>query len=268
MNNVSKTLYIPLYGKAMVSRRGIILRDSKAEEIWEREQFPLKGKSRSRWLSYFMAMRARVFDDWTAEKLREFPQAAVLHIGCGMDSRFLRVGGNSERWYDIDFPEVISERGKYYSPAANYAMLGCDVSKPEQLKSLPSAPEAIVILEGISMYLEAGEVSALLEGLRSKYAELRVLMDVYTEFGAKASRFKNPINDVGVTAVHGIDDPCSVLKSGGLRLIAEHSMTPKPLVDELRGFERFFFRHVFSGKFAKRIYRLYEYGTAGSSPTS
>lgn len=69
MNNVNKTLYIPLYGKAQVSRKGIILHDKKAEEIWEREQFPLKGKSKSRWLSYFMAMRARVFDDWTTEKL-------------------------------------------------------------------------------------------------------------------------------------------------------------------------------------------------------
>ena len=47
MNEVNKTLYIPLYGKALVSRRGIILKDTKAEEIWAAEQFPLKGKSKS-----------------------------------------------------------------------------------------------------------------------------------------------------------------------------------------------------------------------------
>ena len=29
MNNVNKTLYIPLYGKAYVSRKGIILNDKK-----------------------------------------------------------------------------------------------------------------------------------------------------------------------------------------------------------------------------------------------
>ena len=34
MTEVNKTLYIPLYGKAFVSRKGIILRDAKAEEIW------------------------------------------------------------------------------------------------------------------------------------------------------------------------------------------------------------------------------------------
>ena len=30
MNNVNKTLYIPLYGKAYLSRRNLILRDEKA----------------------------------------------------------------------------------------------------------------------------------------------------------------------------------------------------------------------------------------------
>ena len=47
MNNVNKTLYIPLYGKAYVSQRGLFLDDKKAEEIWGAEGFPLKGKAKS-----------------------------------------------------------------------------------------------------------------------------------------------------------------------------------------------------------------------------
>ena len=45
MNNVNKTLYIPLYGKNYVSQRGILLTDPMAEELWDEEGFPLKGKS-------------------------------------------------------------------------------------------------------------------------------------------------------------------------------------------------------------------------------
>lgn len=40
MNEVNKTLYIPLYGKSKVSKQGIILNDPFAEEIWEKESFP------------------------------------------------------------------------------------------------------------------------------------------------------------------------------------------------------------------------------------
>ena len=79
MNSVNKTLYIPLYGKAYVSRRGIILSDPKAEEIWNANAFPLKGKSRSKWLAMYMGMRAAVFDRWTAEAARQEPDAVGLH---------------------------------------------------------------------------------------------------------------------------------------------------------------------------------------------
>ena len=51
MNSVNKTLYIPLYGKAFVSKKGLFLEDKKAEQIWEAEGFPLKGKSASKWLA-------------------------------------------------------------------------------------------------------------------------------------------------------------------------------------------------------------------------
>lgn len=62
MDSGNKTLYIPLYGKAAVSRQGILLHDPKAEEIWAEVGFPLKGKAKSKWLTYYMGMRAAVFD--------------------------------------------------------------------------------------------------------------------------------------------------------------------------------------------------------------
>ena len=73
MDSVNKTLYIPLYGKAAVSRRGILLRDPKAEEIWAESGFSPKGKAKSKWLTYYMGMRAAVFDRWLAAQLSELP---------------------------------------------------------------------------------------------------------------------------------------------------------------------------------------------------
>ena len=69
MDSTNKTLYIPLYGKAMVSAKGIILDDKKAEEIWKKEAFPLKGKAKSKWLAYYMSMRGKVFDGAVLQRL-------------------------------------------------------------------------------------------------------------------------------------------------------------------------------------------------------
>ena len=111
MDGVNRTLYIPLYGKAAVSRKGIVLHDPRAEEIWGREGFALRGKAKSRWLTYYMGMRAAVFDQWLTAQMEELPGAAVIHIGCGLDSRIQRLGCPKGRlWYDLDLPEVIRER--------------------------------------------------------------------------------------------------------------------------------------------------------------
>ena len=71
MNNVNKTLYIPLYGKAYVSKKGLFLDDKKAEEIWKKEAFPLKGKSKSKFLAYYMGVRSAVFDEWVREQMEK-----------------------------------------------------------------------------------------------------------------------------------------------------------------------------------------------------
>ncbi|MGN0696684.1 MAG: class I SAM-dependent methyltransferase [Oscillospiraceae bacterium] len=259
MNEVNKTLYIPLYGKAQVSRKNIILNDKKAEEIWEKEQFPLKGKSKSKWLCYYMAMRARVFDDWTKRKMSECPEAVILHIGCGMDSRCLRVGRNAVQWYDMDFPSVIEERGKYYEETDNYHMLCCDASDSAQLDKLPEGEAAVIILEGISMYLKNEQTAALFDAFAAKYKRISILMDVYTTFAAKASKYKNPVNDVGVTTLYGIDEPSSILNNNSISFVREHTMTPEELISQLPEADKGFFRLMFAGKATQKIYRLYEF---------
>ena len=253
MENVNKTLYIPLYGKAYVSGKGLLLRDAKAEEIWNMEGFPLKGKSRSKWLAYYMAMRARVFDEWLDEMLQGLHDGVVLHIGCGMDSRIHRVGNRGHMWYDIDFPDVIAERKRYFAETDTYKMLSADIREDGWLNQIPKGPR-IVVMEGVSMYLRPEELLAVLRKIVPDY----LLLDCYTTFAAKASRYKNPINDVGVTEVYGLDNP-KVLENAGMAFVKEWDMTPQDLIDQLQGLEKTIFRKLYAGGIAKKMYRLYEY---------
>ena len=258
MNEVNKTLYIPLYGKSKVSQQGIILKDPSAEKIWKEEAFPIRGRSRSRWLAYNMAMRARIFDDWADSMLQQSPDALVLHIGCGLDSRNMRVKTPYAEWVDCDLPDVIEIRRKYFRENETYRMMALDASRPEQIETLPDSNAAILVLEGLSMYLTSSQVRGLLQALDKKYGEVHVLMDVYTEFGVRASKYKNPVNDVGVTKLYGIDDMGSIIDGLQLRFVKEHSFTPAALVKELAPIERIFFKLLFTGKLYRRIYRMYE----------
>lgn len=262
MNNISKTLYIPLYGKALVSRKGIILNDPDAEKIWAGEAFPLKGKAKSKWLAYSMSMRAAVFDSWVREQLDQEPHATVLHIGCGLDSRIHRIG-NHGSWYDIDLPDVIRERRRYYIETENDHMLAGDASDPIWLDRIPHGHTGIVVLEGLSMYLPEQKLRQLLAAVNSHFDHIHVLMDCYTTFGAKASRYKNPINTVGVTETYGIDDPAALARDAGIVFVREHDMAPEEMIRQLKGWEAAVFRKLFAGAFAKKIYRMYSFATGG-----
>lgn len=258
MNNVNKTLYIPLYGKALVSRKNIILHDPTAEAIWEKAGFALKGKSRSKWLAYYMAMRAAVYDQWTTQAMADHPGAIVLHIGCGLDSRAQRVAA-AAHWYDIDFPDVIAERRKYYTETDRYHMVAADMRTAAWQRQIDGNRDALVVMEGVSMYFQPEELTALLSGISRHFNAVHLLMDCYTERAAKASRYKNPINDVGVTRVYGYDHPQALAESTGFRFAQEHSMTPQRYINELQGMEKAIFQRLYAGSIASALYRMYEF---------
>lgn len=258
MKNESKTLYIPLYGKALVSRKGIILRDEKAERIWEREQFPLKGKSRSKWLAYFLGMRAAVIDEWLSEKLAENPGSVVIHIGCGLDSRIGRVNAPYKKWYDVDLPEVIAVRRRYYEEGERYEMLGASAMESEWILDIDGGENAIVVMEGISMYLSEKAVAGIFDAIAEKFPKAEIIMDVYTGLAVKAIRYKNPIKDVGALASFGVDDPL-LFEKGRIKFSGEICMTPEEMINELSGLEKAFFKKMFAGSFAKKLYKIFAY---------
>ncbi len=259
MEKVSKTLYIPLYGKAYVSRKGIILRDTKAEEIWAREGFPLRGRARSKWLAYYMGMRSAVYDNWVRAQLGQHPSAVVLHIGCGMDSRYERVGAADALWYDIDFAEVIAERRRYFAETDCYRMLPGNARRPgDWLGQISAERQAVVVMEGVSMYLAPEDLTGLLRSLTGHFAGVRLLVDCYTEFAAKASKYRNPINTVGVTQVYGLDSPALLEKDTGLRFVRELAITPGDMIAHVPRGERGIFRTLYGGRMAGRLYRMYE----------
>ncbi len=259
LNNVNKTLYIPLFGKALISKKGIILQDKKAEEIWEKASFPLKGKSKSKWLAYFMGMRSAVFDQWVKEKIAVHPEGVVLHLGCGLDSRVLRVAATETAWVDIDFPSVIEKRKQHYAESETYRMLPADIRDISFVDMLPSSKRAIVLLEGVSMYLSNAELQKTLSTLHGHFPHLSVLVDCYTPLAARMSKIKNPIRDVGVSEVFGVGGSSIFAENTGLTFVREREITPQYLIDELDGRERRIFKALYAGRIAKKLYTLYEY---------
>ena len=142
--------------------------------------------------------------------------------------------------------------------ADTYHMIGADL-RENWLTSVPKGGTAIVVMEGVSMYLTGEERQKLLKALTDHFDRVSLLVDAYTVFAAKATKYKNPINDVGVTQVYGFDDPRELETGTGFSYVREHDMTPEAMIRSLSSWEQLLFRKLFAGKTARKFYRLYEY---------
>ena len=70
----------------------------------------------------------------------------------------------------------------------------------------------------------------LLAALTKRFGAVSLLMDCYTEFAARASRYKNPVNEVGVTRLWGVDDPRKLERGTWLAFLRERGEKSLPPV--------------------------------------
>ena len=137
-------------------------------------------------------------------------------------------------------------------------MFGASAMENGWISELENAENAVIVMEGISMYLSKKAVAGVFAAISEKFPKAEIIMDVYTSFAVKATKYKNPIKDVGALASFGVDDPL-LFEEGKIKFAVEIPMTPEEKINELSGFEKVFFKKMFAGSFAKKLYKIYTY---------
>jgi O-methyltransferase involved in polyketide biosynthesis len=134
-------------------------------------------------------LRGKQLDTWADDFLRRNPDAVVLHLGCGLDSRAFRLDVPSGvRWFDVDVPEVIALRRQLYTERPGYTMIGSSVTDPEWLEQIPADRPALIVAEGLLMYLSDTEIRDLLQRLTDRFGTGELLADLLSPWRARLSR--------------------------------------------------------------------------------
>jgi len=116
LSGVAGTSLITLYIRAIESQRpDALTKDERAEELVR--QLGQESLRKTAALTedsgrVVMILKSREFDRFAQDFLARHPDAVVVHIGCGLDTRFERVDNGRVEWYDLDLPDVIELRRK------------------------------------------------------------------------------------------------------------------------------------------------------------
>ena len=117
LSGVAETLLIPLYIRAMESQRpDAFIKDKRAEELVRQLDQESLRKTLALTEDFgrmVVILKGREFDRFAQDFLARHPDAVIVHIGCGLDTRFERVDNGQVEWYDLDLPDVIELRRKY-----------------------------------------------------------------------------------------------------------------------------------------------------------
>ena len=189
LSDVAETLLIPLYVRAIESQRpDALLKDEKAVALitqTDRDFSWIKRLKMDEGDKTALVLRNREFDRHVRDFLARHPQAVVVHIGCGLDSRFERVDNGLVEWYDLDLPEVIELRRKFIGgEGARYHLLACSVFDGTWLSTVSAHRQRpfLFLAEGVLMYFKEAQVKSLVLTLRAHFPGAELVCDAFSPF--------------------------------------------------------------------------------------
>lgn len=186
---LSRTMLIPLAVRAgEAARKHPVVSDAKAAEILgklDTSGLIVDGGGIS---THGILARTAVLDEEIGRLLAERPEAAVVNLGAGLDTRFFRLDNGKVRWYELDLPEVISLRRRLLPETERCRYLAGSVLDREWTEKIDMREEEPVtfLAEGLLMYFPEEKVREVLEILTGSFPNGDLFFDaVHSSFIGK-----------------------------------------------------------------------------------
>ena len=205
--------------------------------------------------------RAKKLDAAARAFLVEQPNGVVLHLGCGLDSRFWRVDNGQVEWYDLDMPPVIELRQRFYADNERYHLSASSVTDLEWVDRVAAAGRPVLaVAEGLLMYMGEADVRRLLLRLQEAFPGCRLIADVFSRLTARSATRHPSLKQTGASIGWGIDDPREVEGwAQGIHLLEEWYFTQDPDLDRLSLGYRLAYRLAGTFNMVRRAHRIVYY---------
>ena len=191
-NTVQETLIIPLYARRRCSELyPSLYRDETALRLIDEIDYDFsalekKSQSLTRRFGFLeVAMRQNDLAFEVRDYLKAHPGAAVVNLGCGLDSTG-RVCDNGQcKIYNLDFPDVIQIRDHLLPAGDREENIPCDLNDPSWFGQIDASGGAVFFASGVFYYFLNEQVRALVQGMAGAFPGGRLVFDAANEKSLK-----------------------------------------------------------------------------------
>ena len=191
-NTVQETLIIPLYARKMCSELyPTLYRDETALRLVETVDYDfsaLQKKSRSlmqRFGFLEVAMRQNDLTFEVRDYLKSHPNAAVVNLGCGLDSTGRSCDNGKCKIYNLDFPNVITVRNRLLPAGAREENIPCDLNDAAWFEKIDASGGAVFFAAGVFYYFLKEQVKALVQAMADAFPGAVLAFDAANEKAVK-----------------------------------------------------------------------------------
>jgi O-methyltransferase involved in polyketide biosynthesis len=193
LGSIQQTLFMPLYGRAIESKKKYpLLVDKIAEEIIERVDydFSVMGKNTSALTQSAWIMRSIYVDEVVKAFLAHHPHGTIVNIGCGLDTTFERVDNGRLIWYDLDLPDVIDLRKRFIIETDRRRFIAMSLFEEQWVNTLNYKDGILFIAAGVFYYYREVEIKGLFIRLANQFPGAEFIFDVCSPFGMNIANRK------------------------------------------------------------------------------
>ena len=175
-NTVQETLILPLYSRKLCTELyPNLYRDETAVRLIDQIDYDFseaEKNSRSlmqRFGALEVAMRQNDLAFEVQEYLKTHPCAAVVNLGCGLDSTGKSCDNGSCKIYNLDFPDVITVRNELLSAGEREQNIPCDLNDTAWFSEIDASGGAVFFASGVFYYFLTEQVKALVQAMADAF---------------------------------------------------------------------------------------------------
>ena len=198
----------------------------------ERGMAILRALPQHEMMRFGIGVRSRFIDELLLETLASEKIATVLSLGCGLDTRPWRLEVPADlRWLEVDFADMLDYKNALMSaetPRCRREFIAADVNDAAQRRNIYGAvgpAPALMITEGLLLYLPAATVEALAAGAGQTSGIAHWMSDIMTITFMKAINIDTPQSVRNMQAPDSLNGEqiLETIRSQGWRTAARRS---------------------------------------------
>ncbi len=176
---VPRTLMAPLWARAIETKRASpILSDWSAVTTAGSLDFDFGRLHLPRSTVAGACARTALIDEMVRECCRMDPRLMLVNLGEGLDNRFGRVDNGAISCVDLDLPEVVDLRARFFPDTRRRRAIARSALNYEWMDEIGSGFDAVVfVAEGVLMYLRMEEVRELFARVAVRFPGAQIIFD-------------------------------------------------------------------------------------------